>query len=74
MPNNIVEINPVEISEHDRSWVLSTLEPGQLVKAKKQPIPRRRLKGPELVILTLLRIYLVFMMIVVAYQVWITTR
>lgn len=55
----------------DRSWVLSSLEPDQLVRAKKHHIPRRRLKGPELLILWALRLYLLFMMAVVAYQVWI---
>ena len=55
----------------DQSWVLSSLEPDQLVRAKKHPIPRRRLKGPELLILWALRLYLLFMMAVVAYQVWI---
>jgi hypothetical protein len=54
--------------------VLSTLEPEQLVKARKQPIPRRTLKGSELIILWSLRIYLVFMMFVVAYQVWAAAR
>jgi hypothetical protein len=54
--------------------VLSTLEPGQLVKAKKQAIPRRHLKGSELIILWSLRIYLVFMMFVVAYQVWVAAH
>jgi hypothetical protein len=55
----------------DQSWVLSSLEHDQLVRAKKHPIPRRRLKGPELLILWALRLYLLFMMAVVAYQVWI---
>ncbi len=55
----------------DRSWVLSSLEHDQLVKAKKHFIPRRRLKGPELFVLWALRLYLIFMMVVVAYQVWI---
>ena len=55
----------------DQSWVLSSLEPDQLARAKKHPIPRRRLKGPELLILWALRLYLLFMMAVVAYQVWI---
>ena len=58
----------------DQTWVLSSLEPDQLVKAKKHPIPRRRLKGPELLILWALRLYLIFMMTVVAYQVWIAAR
>jgi hypothetical protein len=55
----------------DRILVLSSLEPGQLARAKKQPIPRRRLKGFELLILWTLRLYLIFMIVVVAYQVWI---
>jgi hypothetical protein len=58
----------------DQSWVLSSLEHDQLVKAKKHKIPRRRLKGPELLVLWGLRIYLLFMMAVVSYQVWIAAR
>jgi hypothetical protein len=58
----------------DQTWVLSTLEPDQLVKAKKQPISRRHLKGLELLVLWALRIYLLFMMAVVVYQVWIAAR
>jgi len=58
----------------DQSWVLSSLEPDQLVKAKKHPIPRRHLKGPELLVLWALRLYLLFMMAVVGYQVWIAAR
>jgi len=50
--------------------VLSSLEHDQLVRAKKHFIPRRILKGPELVVLWGLRIYLLFMMAVVVYQVW----
>ncbi len=58
----------------DQSWVLSTLEPDQLVKAKKHPIPRRHLKGRELLVLWSLRLYLLFMVAVVAYQVWLAAR
>jgi hypothetical protein len=61
--------NPAHI-DSDQSWVLSTLEHDQLVRAKKHFIPRRHLKGPELVVLWALRIYLLFMMVVVVYQVW----
>jgi hypothetical protein len=57
-------------SGSDQSWVLSSLEHDQLVRAKKHPIPRRHLKGPELIVLWALRIYLLFMMAVVVYQVW----
>jgi hypothetical protein len=58
----------------DPTWVLSALEHDQLVKAKKHEIPRRKLTGFSLAIITALRIYLLFMMAVVVYQIWITTR
>jgi hypothetical protein len=57
-------------SSSDQSWILSSLEHDQLVRAKKHHIPRRYLKGPELVVLWGLRVYLLFMMAVVVYQVW----
>ena len=57
-------------SSSDQELVLSSLEHDQLVRAKKHPIPRRHLKGPELAVLWALRIYLLFMMAVVVYQVW----
>jgi hypothetical protein len=65
---------PMLTSSADRSLVLSSLEHGQLVKAKKNHIPRRHLKGLELLVLWALRVYLLFMMAVVVYQVWIGTR
>jgi hypothetical protein len=63
-----------DTSSLDQSWVLSSLEHDQLVQAKKHHIPRRHLKGPELVVLWALRIYLLFMMAVVVYQVWIAAH
>ena len=65
---------PPSISSADQTWILASLEPDQLVRAKKRPIPRRQLKGFELLIVWLLRLYLLFMMFVVAYQVWLTAR
>jgi len=65
---------PPSISAVDQTLVLSSLEHDQLVTAKKHPIPRRHLKGPELLILWSLRLYLLFMMAVVAYQVWLAAR
>ncbi len=62
------------ISSADESLVLSSLEHDQLVGAKKHHIPRRHLKGPELIVLWSLRIYLLFMMAVVTYQVWTAAR
>ena len=54
----------------DEELVLAALEPDQLAEAKKQRIPRRRLRRGEAVVLLLLRIYLLFMLAVVVYQVW----
>jgi hypothetical protein len=65
---------PVVISSSDQRLVLSALEHDQLAKAKKHFIPRRHLKGPELVVLWGLRLYLLFMMAVVGYQVWLAAR
>ncbi len=62
------------VSAADQTLVLNSLEPDQLVKAKKHHIPRRHLKGTELLILWSLRLYLLFMMAVVAYQVWIAAH
>ena len=64
----------VLISSSDQSLVLSSLEHDQLARAKKHFIPRRHLKGPELLVLWALRIYLLFMMAVVGYQVWVAAR
>ncbi len=61
-------------SSADQSLVLSSLEHDQLVRAKKHPIPRRHLKGPQLVLVWALRIYLLFMLAVVVYQVWIAAH
>jgi hypothetical protein len=61
-------------SSADQDLVLSSLEHDQLARAKKHFIPRRMLKGPELVVLWGLRIYLLFMMAVVVYQVWTAAR
>jgi hypothetical protein len=58
------------VSPADQTLVLASLEPDQLVSAKTHPIPRRKLKPPELTILWTLRLYLIFMMATVAYQVW----
>lgn len=62
------------ISTSEQSLVLSSLEHDQLARAKKHFIPRRHLKGPELFVLWSLRLYLLFMMGVVGYQVWIAIR
>ena len=58
------------ISSSDQELVLSSLEPEQLAGLKKHLIPRRHLKGPERFVIWSLRIYLLFMIVVVIYQVW----
>jgi hypothetical protein len=68
------EAEEVLISSADQQLALSSLEHDQLVRAKKHFIPRRHLKGPELLVLWALRIYLLFMMAVVGYQVWIAAH
>jgi hypothetical protein len=58
------------ITSADQELVLSSLEPEQLARLKKHLIPRRHLRGPEKFVMWSLRIYLLFMMVVVIYQVW----
>ena len=54
----------------DQELVLSSLELDQLAARKKQPIPRRHLRGFEKLLLWSLRIYVLFMIVVVLYQVF----
>ena len=58
------------VTSSDEELVLSSLEPEQLAGLKKHLIPRRHLKGPEKFVMWSLRIYLLFMIAVVVYQVW----
>jgi len=63
--------DPTKTAQGSRGrFVTSVLEEDQLSQGRKRPIPRRHLRGPELAILWLLRIYLLFMIAVVMYQVW----
>jgi hypothetical protein len=68
------EKGPGSITPSDQQLVLSSLEPEQLARLKKHLIPRRHLKGPEKFVMWSLRIYLLFMMVVVIYQVWTSLR
>ncbi len=52
------------------SGILASLEPDQLTGAKHRRLPRRSLKGPEILLLWSLRLYLLFMVGVVIYQFW----
>jgi hypothetical protein len=60
----------ISITSSDQELVLSSLEPEQLTGLKKHNIPKRHLRGLEKFVLWSLRIYLLFMMVVVIYQVW----
>ena len=53
----------------DQELVLSSLELDQLAAVKKRPIRRRQLRGYEEFALWSLRIYVLFMIAVVLYQV-----
>ena len=55
-------------SSIDQELVLSSLELDQLAAVKKKPIPRRQLRGFEKLVLWSLRIYVLFMIAVVLYQ------
>ena len=58
----------------ETSLVLETLELDQLVAAKREPVPRRQLKGGELALLWGLRLYVIFMLVVVFWQAWTAGR
>ena len=62
------------ITEEEVGWVLQNLDRDQLVQEKSAPVPRRQLRGGELVLVWGLRIYLIFMMVVVLWQAWAAVR
>lgn len=68
-----MERNPTRKDEADSSLdpyqaVLASLEVDQLVATKSRPFRRRNLKGSEVFLLLSLRLYLLFMIAVVIYQ------
>ncbi len=62
------------IPAQDSSWVMNSLEADQLASARAERYPRRRLKRGEVLLFWGLRLYLLFMVGVVCYQVWTTAR
>ncbi len=64
-----------ELSREDFTSVMTSLEPDQLISTKEHHhCPRRRLTGTEMLLFWALRIYLVFMVGVVLYQIWTSVR
>jgi len=62
------------ISAQESEWVMHSLEADQLASARAEHYPRRKLKRSEVILFWGLRLYLLFMMGVVCYQVWTTAR
>jgi hypothetical protein len=69
-----LEPNPNRASAENSELVMQSLEVDQLSAARAQHYPRRQLKRSEAFLFWGLRIYLLFMVGVVVYQVWTTTR
>ncbi len=65
---------PKHITDEEVGWVLKNLDRDQLVQEKSAPVPRRQLRGGELVLVWALRIYLIFMLAVVLWQAWTAVR
>jgi hypothetical protein len=64
-----------EVSREEFTSVMTALEPDQIVSTKEHHhCPRRRLTRTEMVLFWALRIYLVFMVGVVVYQIWTGVR
>lgn len=64
-----------EVSREEFRSVMTALEPDQLISTKEHHhCPRRRLTRNEMVLFWALRIYLVFMVGVVVYQIWTGVR
>lgn len=66
-------LDPKALAENSE-WVRSTLDADQLSAAKAKHYPRRKLKPGEMLLFWALRIYLLFMLGIVLYQVWTTAH
>jgi len=65
----MVKKETAHVSTADQTLVLSSLEHDQTGRSQETPHSRRHFETPELIVLWALRLYLLFMMAVVGYQV-----
>jgi hypothetical protein len=64
-----------EVNREEFVTVMTALEPDQLISAKDHHhCPRRQLTRTEMLLFWALRIYLLFMVGVVVYQIWTSVR
>ena len=64
-----------DASRQEITSVMTALEPDQLISTKEHHhCPRRRLTRTEMILFWALRVYLVFMVGVVVYQIWTSVR
>jgi hypothetical protein len=64
-----------KVSSEEIASVMTALEPDQIISTKEHHhCPRRQLTRTEMVLFWALRIYLVFMVGVVVYQIWTGVR
>jgi hypothetical protein len=62
------------VAAQEAELVMRSLEADQLASAKAERYPRRQLKRSQVILFWGLRVYLLFMIGVVCYQVWTATR
>ena len=75
MENQFESAPEVDVTREELSSVMTALEPDQIISTKEHHhCPRRRLTRKEMLLFWALRIYLVFMVGVVVYQIWTGVR